>query len=348
MIIYFTRQFIVGRFAVPLTPVQSGGGGTGGVGAPGFGNDLEPPGIEEAPELSEPTIAETLSAVASAVATKTALIADDTIDVGVEPVEGTSLGDSRRPGYGGGRGGGIGGGIGSGFGPGRGGPPEPRREIRFEPANLQEYAQWLDYFKIELGVLGRDNKVYYAYNLSREKPEMRVGDPAQEQRLYMNPANSPFAALDRQLAAKAGIADKGEIILQFYPAEAQDILYDLEQKRAGGRTRNRFATPSFASRGPAIVLNLVWKSNSTDSGARGPASMSVEQVHRGTRAAQASVRSPRRQVARHGRKSGAAAIRQGAGRVSRAEEASVPAAGDRRPQTAVSRRCRSQCDITAR
>ena len=239
MMIYFTRQFIVGRFAVPLTPVQSGGGGTGGVGAPGFGNDLEPPAIEDAPELSEPTIAETLSAVASAVATKTALITDDTIDVGVEPVEGTSQGDSRRPGYGGGRGGGIGGGIGSGFGPGRGGPPEPRREVRFEPANLQEYAQWLDYFKIELGVLGRDNKVYYAYNLSREKPEMRVGDPAQEQRLFMNPANSPFAALDSRLATKAGIADKGDIILHFYPAAAQDIIYDLELKRAEGRKREQ-------------------------------------------------------------------------------------------------------------
>src|SRR5687768_5075588 len=85
MMIYFSRQLIVERFAVPLTAVQnSGGGGTGGVGAPGFGNDLEPPGTEEAPELSEPTIAETLSAVASAVATRSAIITDDTIDVGIE------------------------------------------------------------------------------------------------------------------------------------------------------------------------------------------------------------------------------------------------------------------------
>jgi hypothetical protein len=237
LIIYFTRQLIVDRYSVPLTPVQSGGGGTGGIGAPGVGNDLEPPGVEESPNMSEPLLTETLSAVASAVTSKMSLIADDAIDVGTEPVEGTSLGDRRRPGYGGGEGGGIGGGIGSGFGRGRGGPPEPRREIRFEPDSLLEYAQWLDYFRIELGVLGRDNKVYYAYNLSREKPDVRVGDPSQEQRLYMNPASSPFAALDARLAAKAGIADKGGIILQFYPAEAQAILYDLEQKRAGGRKR---------------------------------------------------------------------------------------------------------------
>ena len=44
-----------------------------------------------------------------------------------------------------------------------------------------------------------------------------------------------FAALDRQLAGKAGIADKGGIILQFYPTEASATLYDLEQKRAAGK-----------------------------------------------------------------------------------------------------------------
>jgi hypothetical protein len=192
--------------------------------------------MEEALSLTEPPLAETLSAVASAVSAKSAIIASDAIDIGEEPVQGASLGDRRRPGFGGGEGGGVGGGIGSGFGPGRGGSPEPRREIRFEPDTLLEYAQWLDYFKIELGVLGRDNKVYYAYNLSRAKPDVRVGEPAQEQRLYMNPADSPFAALDRQLAAKAGIADKGGIILQFYPREAQAILNNLEQKHAGGRS----------------------------------------------------------------------------------------------------------------
>jgi hypothetical protein len=232
LIIYFTRQLIIERFSVPVTPVQAGGGGTGGD-ATGVGDDLEPPGTDEAPLLDETPINETLSAVASAVSTRTALIADDTIDEGVEPVQSTGLGDRRRPGSGGGSGGGAGGGIGSGVGRGRGGPVEPRREIRFEPNSLLEYAQWLDFFKIELGVLGRDNKVYYAYNLSRDKPSVRVGEPAQEQRLYMNPADSQFAALDRRLAEKAGIANKGGIILQFYPAAAQAILYELEQKHAG-------------------------------------------------------------------------------------------------------------------
>ncbi len=231
VIIYVTRKFILTEFSVPVTPVASGGGGTGGVGGSPGGDELEPPGVQDAPSLDEQPIQDTLSAVATAVSERTAVLSDEQIDVGMEPAEGH--GDNRTPGFGGGRGGGVGGGIGSGFGPGRGGPGEPRREIRFEPASLLEYAQWLDYFKIELGVLGQDNKVYYAYNLSHEKPDVRVGDPAHEQRLYMNPTDSQFAALDRQLAVKAGIANKGRIILQFYPPEAQAILYSLEKKQAG-------------------------------------------------------------------------------------------------------------------
>jgi hypothetical protein len=231
-LIYFGRKILITDFAVPVTPIASGGGGTGGKGGAVGGGDLEPPNAEDAAAVEESQTQDTLSALASAVASRTAALTDETIDVD-ETTQ--AKGDGRTPGSGGGRGGGAGGGIGSGFGPGHAGPSEPRREIRFEPASLLEYAQWLDYFKIELGVLGQDNKVYYAYNLSREKPDVRVGDPAQETRLYMNPTDSQFAALDRQLAAKAGIASKGQIILQFFPNEAQAILVNLEQKQAGAR-----------------------------------------------------------------------------------------------------------------
>ena len=236
LFIYFTRQLIVKEVAIPVMPVSAGGGGTGGsANSMGSGNDLEPPGAADAPDLLEPQLRDTLSAVASVVSTKSALMADDTIEAVIEPGPGKGTGDSRRPGFGGGSGGGSGGGIGSGFGKGRGGPGEPQREIRFEPADLGEYARWLDFFKIELGVLGKDNKVYYAYNLSHEKPDVRTGDPIDEQRLYMNSAYGEFAPLDRQLVEKAGIVDKGAIVLQFYPAETQAILYSLEQKHAGDR-----------------------------------------------------------------------------------------------------------------
>ncbi len=233
-VIFVTRKFIVAEFAVPVTPIATGGGGTGGTDGAPNGGELEVPATEEIPD--EPQIEDTLNAVASAVETRTAVLADETLDIGADLTQ--ARGDNRTPGSGGGRGGGIGGGIGSGIGPGRGGPGEPRREIRFEPISLLEYAQWLDFFGIELGVLGQDNKVYYAYNLSQEKPGVRIGDPAEETRLYMIPTDSQFAALDRQLAAKAGIASKGQIILQFYPPKTRDILINLEQKQAGAQARD--------------------------------------------------------------------------------------------------------------
>jgi hypothetical protein len=120
VIIFLTREFILEDVSVPITPVATGGGGTGGeVGTEG-GSELEAPGVEDAPAINEPQTLETLSAVASAVSSRTAILADEQIDVGVQPTSGTGAGDRRTPGFGGGRGGGIGGGIGSGSGPGRG------------------------------------------------------------------------------------------------------------------------------------------------------------------------------------------------------------------------------------
>lgn len=232
LIVYFTRRLIASQVAIPVTPVDAGGGGTGGGGTSGIGRELEPPGIDELPDLFEPRAEDTLRALSLATARTQALIIDEMLDAELDPGHGAGMGDHRRPGSGGGEGGGVGGGTGAGIGPGIG---EPRREIRFEPASLRQYAQWLDFFHIELGVLGRDNKVHYAYNLSQDKPSVRVGDPAQDHRLYMNPTNSEFIALDRQLAVKAGIADQGEIILQFFPPETQAILFELERQQAGGR-----------------------------------------------------------------------------------------------------------------
>jgi hypothetical protein len=217
LIVYFARRLSPATVAIPFRPVSAAGRPADA--AMGLKRDLEPPGIEEVPELIEPQLQDTLSAVSSAVAAKSALLSDEDIDSEMETGHGAGYGDNRRSGSGSGT-----------------GPEEPRREIRFAPANLRQYAQWLDFFGIELGVLGRDNKVHYVYNLSHETPSVRAGDPAQDNRLYMNPANTEFAALDRQLAAKAGVASKGEIILQFFPPETQAILFDLEQKRAGGRS----------------------------------------------------------------------------------------------------------------
>ena len=230
VIVYFARRLYSSQVAIPIQPVNAASRPADA--AMGLKRDLEPPGIEEVPDLIEPQLQDTLSALSTAVSAKSALLSDEDIDSEFDPGHGSGLGDNRQAGVGDGT-----------------GTEEPRREIRFEPESLEHYAQWLDFFGIELGVLGNDNQVYYAYNLSRETPDVRVGEPAQEQRLFMNPTDSQFAAFDRQLATKAGIVERGQIILQFYPPKAQAILYDLE-KRAGGRNPEQIRHTVFRVKPP--------------------------------------------------------------------------------------------------
>jgi hypothetical protein len=219
LFVFFARRLISSQVAIPVKPVEFGS--RPAEAALGLKRDLEPPGIEEAPELTEPQLQDTLSIVASAVASRTALLSDEEIDSESEPGRGKGLGDNRSVGLG---------------GEGATGARTPQRQIRFEPETLGQYARWLDFFKIELGVLGRDNLVHYAYNLSQPRPDVRTGAPSEEQRLYMNSGGTPLAMLDQRLARKAGIADRGRILLQFYPPPAQAILQDLERKQAGSRS----------------------------------------------------------------------------------------------------------------
>lgn len=239
--IYFARRLPTGEVAVPVQPVTLYGGGGGGEGGQlGAGGDASLPAFVGSEAADEPQLEDTLESIASAVTQSEMVVFDDTIDTDTAPAQ--DYLDTRKPGTtgtGGGIGTGRGPGTGSGIGPGSGGGmgggvyrPEPEREIRFEPQNLREYARFLDFFGIELGVLGRDNKIHYAYNLSQDTPAVREGDPVEELRYWMMSARSRFAALDRRLAGRSGIADKGRIILQFYPEQAYAQLLQLENEQA--------------------------------------------------------------------------------------------------------------------
>ena len=241
--VYFAGRLVNVNVAIPVQPVTLSGGGGGGEGGQlGTGGEIALPDFTGSEDLGEAPLEDTLESITSAVTQTSPLLFSSAIDAANATPPTQDYVDTRRPGTtgtGGGRGTGHGTGTGSGIGPGSGGGSgggvfraEPEREIRFEPKSLLEYAQLLDYFKIELGVLGQDNLVHYAYNLSEKTPSVRTGDPAEELRFYMNSARGRFAALDRRLADRSGIADKGRIILQFYPDEAYATLQQLERDRA--------------------------------------------------------------------------------------------------------------------
>jgi hypothetical protein len=140
---------------------------------------------------------------------------------------------------------GSGGGIYGGTGPGEGwgdqrgrrpgSPPPPARrwEVLFSKNTLEAYAKQLDFFKIELAVLLPDNKIIYAYNLAKPKPDTRTGaSPASENRYYLTWRSGEMQQADRDLLARAGV-DVGEgLIVTFLPPRVEERLAELESSYA--------------------------------------------------------------------------------------------------------------------
>lgn len=202
--------------AIAVTPVALPGDDAG---AAGGETDEITPAVEDVPEVLEQDLEELLDQVALAVTEDAVLLAEER---SAEAQNANSTpGDSR--------------GAGSGAGTSPGGR-EAVREIRFEPESLQEYALWFDEVGLEIGVLGADNRVHYASGLSGGSPRVRTGDPGGEGRLYFNSLGGPLYPLDQELARKAGIRDRGELVLQFCTRELQQKLLELERDAAGGRT----------------------------------------------------------------------------------------------------------------
>lgn len=210
VIIFFARQFVSMPVPVPVIPLAPGD-------LPedrpmGVAEDIEPPGVEDAPELTEPSLMDTLNALTSTVSSKQAILSDQALDASDKVGRGSGLGDKRQP--------------------GGGGDGLPSREIQFEVANLDAYAKLLDFFKIEIGVISTtDTTAHYATQLSRAKPAVRTGPRGGEKRYYFQP-RGVFANFDRQLASKAGIAGKGQLIYHFYPQESYMMLLGIEQQHA--------------------------------------------------------------------------------------------------------------------
>ncbi len=201
----------------------------------GVSDDPEPPGIEDAPELSEPALQDTLSAVASTTAILgDALVSEQAIQGTAEKAgRGSGLGDARQP------------------GPGGDGviervPRWQRWKIRFEPQSLGDFSAWLDQYGVRVGVLGRDNKVHVAWDFADGSPNVEVADPKDYNAWGQTlPADGPMPALTNQLARQAGTAGAGRIALLFFPFAVEQTLYPLEAARNKSGDANKIRETIF-------------------------------------------------------------------------------------------------------
>jgi hypothetical protein len=218
-LVVLTQRLMRVEETVPVEYVEEAYGR--GDHAVGFERDPEPPGSEELEQLEEPQIEQSLEAITDAVSSISASLMS--VEGATVPTSGgTGRGDSRPP------------------GPlGEGDDIIPRSErwqIQYPSGNLKAYARILDFFKIELGVIGGGRKeVEYAVNLS-SRPAKRTGPPDKEERLYMTWRGGEMKQADAQLLGQAGINASGSIQMQFLSAETENLLAGIERTAMGQRT----------------------------------------------------------------------------------------------------------------
>jgi len=215
LLVFFAARQFPSIEPIPVVPVEA----TSLNASQGLANEPDPPGVEDAPDLTEPQLQDTLDALSAAVSQNEVLLSDEQIDAEKDVGKGKGLGDSRMAGQG-------------ADGVVERVPRWQRWKIRFEPDSTGDFALWLDYHKIEIGVLGRDNLVHFAYEISSNAPKSRTGEPAKETRGYTSAADGPMPTLTIQLARKADIARHGTVVLLFYPFEVESMLYLAEQTYA--------------------------------------------------------------------------------------------------------------------
>ncbi len=220
-LLWLTSQIFASQVMPPvgLEDIGTGEGGLTG------GTELDAPLAEELgmeTDLEEPSLEETLAAIADAVASQVAMLDDP------------SLTEEAVTGRGGSTG--TGGGTGGGEGPGSG--KARRWEVRFPPGNtIETYARQLDFFKIVLGVLRPDNTVDYAWGFTQQRPSRARGPSDQETRYYLTWRKGGLEQADRELLGRAGIDPKNDLILKFLTEDLERDLQQKEQAYAGDDSR---------------------------------------------------------------------------------------------------------------
>jgi hypothetical protein len=236
----------------PMVRIEQVGGGTSD-GIVGESMQMDSPthqDIGRESDIAEPDLQDTLTTLLDTVSDSPADFDDPVItDSDVERQRGGAqqIGTGTRSGY--------------GFGPGRPGiPPHMRWEIHFaEGATVDDYAKILDYFQIELGVLG-SGRVVYLNHLTQPKPDTHTGASKDDLRLYMSWRQGRMREADDELLRRAGVP-KARVVLQFYSDTLEQILLNLEvayaNRQPGTIRKTRFGIKQVGGGYEFFVINQI-------------------------------------------------------------------------------------------
>ena len=112
-------------------------------------------------------------------------------------------------------------------------PRHERWEIRIGAGNTSDsYTRQLDFFKIELGIIGQASDIVYLSNLSAPTPTSKNQSAAGEERLYLIWQRGSMREADEEILARAKIPAAGKVIVHFCPKELENELVKLEDDQA--------------------------------------------------------------------------------------------------------------------
>ncbi len=222
-LIWLSSQWKWERAVASVQPLEDVGGGSKGDNMTEE-RDMEVPGMDEMPELTEPKVDQSLESITQVVAAQDLVL--DTF--------------GAKGGFGEGKGKGIGDYIGDGFGKGTkpGIPAYDRWEVRFSASDEELYKRQLDFFGIEFGIAGGGLKtVDYVKDFTKTPNTVRKAqNPKLEKRIRFLYRDGRLKQLDRELAQKAGVTIDGRIVFQFYPDPMYQQLLTLENEKMRPRS----------------------------------------------------------------------------------------------------------------
>jgi hypothetical protein len=124
-------------------------------------------------------------------------------------------------------------------------PRHERWEIQFPPGNtIESYTRQLDYFKIEIGLIGGSDQIEYLVNIAEPVPTVRKAPASAEKRLYLIWQRGSMREADEQLCSRARVSTAGKIVAHFCPEQIENDLAQIEDAfaRTSGAKRIRKTT----------------------------------------------------------------------------------------------------------
>jgi hypothetical protein len=125
-------------------------------------------------------------------------------------------------------------------------PHHQRWELAFPVGmTIESYSRQLDFFRIELGVIGGSPNVTYLSGLANPKPKTRTAAGAADPRIYLIWSRGPMREADEILVARAGLDPTNKVLAHFLPPELEAAMLREEAAAAQANKLTRIRKTVF-------------------------------------------------------------------------------------------------------